>query len=336
MTRKTVLRESRLVHAAVGASMLAIPASAAALADAPQSSPAQSQGTTGQARSAGAIEATARSHRIRFGRDVIVTGHVPSSQAGQTVALDFAGAGSSSWHQLSTAKVRRDGGFRLAAALRRSGSVKVTGASQPSSSPLVPLALDASSSSNTASSTPERIAVAAAIHVPARPINVLGGQAVNVRGKLLPSAAGRRVRLQGLRDGRWATLAAGRTGARGGFALRYLPSGTGQQRLRVRFAGDRLNAGASGGAGTLTVYRQSAASWYNDGGSTACGFHAYYGVANVSLPCGTKVSFMYGGRTVTAVVDDRGPYVGGRVWDLNQNTAAALGFGGVDNVWSSI
>jgi rare lipoprotein A (peptidoglycan hydrolase) len=83
------------------------------------------------------------------------------------------------------------------------------------------------------------------------------------------------------------------------------------------------------------VFQQSLASWYSDGGSTACGFHAHFGVANKSLPCGTKVTFQYGGRTVTAVVDDRGPYVGGREWDLNQNTAAVLGFGGVGAVWAS-
>ena len=69
--------------------------------------------------------------------------------------------------------------------------------------------------------------------------------------------------------------------------------------------------------------------------ATACGFHAGYGVANSTLPCGTKVTFRYGGRTVTAVVDDRGPFVGGREWDLNQNTAGALGFGGVATVWST-
>jgi rare lipoprotein A (peptidoglycan hydrolase) len=33
-----------------------------------------------------------------------------------------------------------------------------------------------------------------------------------------------------------------------------------------------------------------------------------------------------------AVVDDHGPYAGGRNIDLNQNTAAALGFGGVGSV----
>jgi rare lipoprotein A (peptidoglycan hydrolase) len=78
---------------------------------------------------------------------------------------------------------------------------------------------------------------------------------------------------------------------------------------------------------------QEVASWYSDGGSTACGFHATYGVAHKSLPCGTKVRFALNGRTVTATVDDRGPYIGGREWDLNQNTAAALGFGGVGAVW---
>jgi rare lipoprotein A (peptidoglycan hydrolase) len=45
--------------------------------------------------------------------------------------------------------------------------------------------------------------------------------------------------------------------------------------------------------------------------------------------------FRNGSREVTATVDDRGPFVGGRTWDLNQNTAAALGFGGVGSVLSS-
>ncbi len=171
--------------------------------------------------------------------------------------------------------------------------------------------------------------------MPAHAINVLGSEVVNLRGRLVPGSAHRRVRLQALRAGRWVTLAFARTGARGGFHLRYAAGGLGQERLRVRFAGDSANAAVSRGAGTLTMYRQTAASWYEDGGSTACGFHAYYGVANVSLPCGSRVSFMYGGHTVNAIVDDRGPYVGGRSWDLNQNTAGALGLGGVQTVWSS-
>jgi rare lipoprotein A (peptidoglycan hydrolase) len=74
------------------------------------------------------------------------------------------------------------------------------------------------------------------------------------------------------------------------------------------------------------------ASWYYDGGNTASGFHATYGVANRYLAFGTRVLFVYGGRRVTAVVDDRGPYIYGRTWDLNQNTAGALGFSGVATV----
>jgi rare lipoprotein A (peptidoglycan hydrolase) len=42
-----------------------------------------------------------------------------------------------------------------------------------------------------------------------------------------------------------------------------------------------------------------------------------------------------GGRSVVATVDDRGPFVPGRDYDLNQNTAAALGMYGVETVLAS-
>lgn len=331
MKRRSPLRESRLVHVAVGATIFAVPASAAALADTHEAS-AQSQAPT-EPGSQSPIEAALQSHRVPFGRDVVVTGRAPSADAGQTLVLQYAPASSSDWQQLASTAVSANGRFRLTAPVRISGLVRVTG-SAASPSPTVPVALAASNSSTTATA-PERVAVSAVIRVRMRAFNVLGSNAISIRGRLLPAVARRRVRLQARHGGRWVTLAVTRTGPRGGFHLRYLAGGPGQERLRIRFAGDTANAGAVGRAGTLTVYRQTAASWYADGGSTACGFHAYYGVANLSLPCGAKVSFMYGGHTVTAVVDDRGPYVGGRVWDLNQNTAAALGVSGVQAVWSS-
>jgi rare lipoprotein A len=77
------------------------------------------------------------------------------------------------------------------------------------------------------------------------------------------------------------------------------------------------------------------ASWYYDQGDTACGFHAEYGVANKTLPCGTKVTIRYGDRSVVATVDDRGPFVYGRTFDLDQNTASALGMWGVATVYCS-
>ena len=64
---------------------------------------------------------------------------------------------------------------------------------------------------------------------------------------------------------------------------------------------------------------------YGPGAQTACGYSAAYGVANRDLPCGTRVRFCLR-RCVTAVVDDRGPYVYSRLWDLRAVTAQAIGF----------
>jgi len=76
----------------------------------------------------------------------------------------------------------------------------------------------------------------------------------------------------------------------------------------------------------------SVASWYYDAGMTASGWHARYGVANKTMAFGTRVRFCFppgSHRCVIATVDDRGPFIPGRDFDLNQSTAAALGFGGV-------
>ncbi len=178
-------------------------------------------------------------------------------------------------------------------------------------------------------------ATIARVHIHRRARNALDGQAIVVRGRLAPRLPWRRVRLEGGRGRGWTTLAGSQTGRHGGFSVRYTPGDLGSQVLRVVVGGGRGTPAVSASAGSLTVYRHSVASWYDDGGGTACGFHAYYGVANRTLPCGAKVAFVHGGRRVTAVVDDRGPFVDGRDWDLNQNTAGALAFDGVDTVWSS-
>lgn len=56
------------------------------------------------------------------------------------------------------------------------------------------------------------------------------------------------------------------------------------------------------------------------------------GVANLTLPCGTLVTFRYRGRVLRVPVIDRGPYVVGRLWDLTGATAAVLGFPGLDQI----
>jgi rare lipoprotein A (peptidoglycan hydrolase) len=74
-------------------------------------------------------------------------------------------------------------------------------------------------------------------------------------------------------------------------------------------------------------------SWYGPGfygGHTACGYTlttSLQGVANRTLPCGTRVTFRNPatGRTITVPVVDRGPYVSGRNWDLTGGACTALG-----------
>jgi hypothetical protein len=89
---------------------------------------------------------------------------------------------------------------------------------------------------------------------------------------------------------------------------------------------------ATGEAVAFGPMRYAGASWYGPGlwgRSTACGVTlrpTTVGVAHKTLPCGTMVRFVYGGRTITAPVIDRGPYVKGRAWDLTAAASEALGF----------
>ena len=85
--------------------------------------------------------------------------------------------------------------------------------------------------------------------------------------------------------------------------------------------------------------RPALASWYGDYGlPVACGGvlgASQMGVANKSLPCGTRVTISYRGRIVTVPVIDRGPYIAGREYDLTGATARALRFDGVGTVMVS-
>ena len=279
-----------------------------------------------------AARITPRSIHLSYGDDLVLRGSAATSDTGHTVVLQFARRGQSDWRQLSSTTVGAGGRFRLAGTLTRSGVVRAVDASTGT---LTPFVARGTTGRTAPASSPAPVDVTARVRVPSRQIAVLGGQAIRIQGKLLPARAGRRISLEAHRGRRWQTMSSARTGGAGRFMLRYAAGTVGQDRIRVRFSGDRLNGRSTASAGQITVYRLAGASWYNDGGNTACGFHAPYGVANRTLPCGTRVAFRYNGRSVTATVDDRGPFVGGRDWDLNQNTAAALGFGGVGTVESS-
>ena len=305
-----------------GALMIAIPACAAAFA--------ASQALAAPAQDA--LRMSSRSIHTTYGHDLVVRGAAPTSDAGHTIVLEFARRGQSAWRRLGSTTIDAGGRFRLAGTLSQSGVVRAV---DPATETLTPFVARGSTGRTAPASTPVPVEVSAQVRVTSRQTAALAGQAVQLHGRVLPAHAGRKVSLQAQRAGRWQTLSTARTGSAGRFVLRYVAADAGQQRIRVRFAGDRLNGRSTASAGQITDYREAGASWYSDGGNTACGFHARYGVANRTLPCGTTVAFRYNGRSVTATVDDRGPFVGGRDWDLNQSTAAALGFGGVGTVWSS-
>jgi rare lipoprotein A len=288
----------------------------------------------GQALAAGLsaqppVPSRVSAHRIPFNHRVVVTGSMSSVDAGHQLALQFEPAGATAWQPVAHASVGGNGRYRLSAALRRSGNLRVLDTTAAGSSVPVAQAREAS-----APQAVQHVAVDASLHVSRHSHGVLNGQHVSVSGRLLPELAGRVVALQSRFGHSWRTVASTRTGRHGGFTLRFAAA-AGTHALRVRFSGDHTNTAVTASAGSATGFEQAVASWYYDGGQTACGFHATYGVANKSLPCGTHVTFSYGGRTVVATVDDRGPYVGGRTWDLNQNTAAALGFAGVGTVWDA-
>ena len=167
----------------------------------------------------------------------------------------------------------------------------------------------------------------------------LSGRAVSAHGRVLPAAAGRRVKV--VFRGHSGAVETARTDARGRFRLRWVPGDTGVHGVRAYVAHARRARGAASPARHLTVYRRAVASYYGPGlygHGVACGgtlWPGTLGVANKTLPCGTMVKLRYHGRSVTVPVIDRGPYVAGRDYDLTEATRKALGFPGLGVVLSS-
>jgi rare lipoprotein A len=86
-----------------------------------------------------------------------------------------------------------------------------------------------------------------------------------------------------------------------------------------------LAASAHAQAGIASVY---------SGERTANGEYAHAGrltAAHRSLPFGTlvRVTHKHSGRSVVVRINDRGPFVGGRIIDLTPAAARAIGFNGL-------
>jgi rare lipoprotein A len=95
---------------------------------------------------------------------------------------------------------------------------------------------------------------------------------------------------------------------------------------------------ASRQIGRLNVYRRAAVSWYGPGlygNRLSCGGRLTpdtLGVAHKTLPCGSDVTLRKGDRVIRVPVVDRGPYVGGREFDLTAATRSRLHFKGVGSL----
>jgi rare lipoprotein A (peptidoglycan hydrolase) len=188
-------------------------------------------------------------------------------------------------------------------------------------------ALRASALCLTATTTAAALPAAAdaEVGVSAKRLNIQSGSRVTVKGRIAPGTA----ILQIQRGNRWVTLDRDRTDAAGRYVLRKRVRGPLSARARVR-----TSDGETRTVGRLNVYRRAHASWYGPGlfgNKLGCGGTlktGSLGVAHKSLPCGTKVTFRHRGRVVRVRVIDRGPYVGGREYDLTAATARRLGFNG--------
>jgi hypothetical protein len=178
------------------------------------------------------------------------------------------------------------------------------------------------------------IAMKPRIAVGYRKLDVRSGRRTAVRGRISPGVAGLTVSLQLRRDGVWKPIDRDRTDAAGRFRLRERLRRTGTTPVRLRIADAPGVLPGKRRIGRLNVYRYAEVSWYGPGlygNPTACGGTLYagrLGVAHKSLPCGAMVKFKHGRHEVRVPVIDRGPYVGGREYDLTEATAQRLGFDG--------
>lgn len=95
-----------------------------------------------------------------------------------------------------------------------------------------------------------------------------------------------------------------------------------------RVASRRSNSYATGSGGGMS----GMASYYGGGGRTASGARfnpSAMTAAHKTLPFGTRVLVTASnGRSVTVTINDRGPFVKGRVIDLSTGAASALGITG--------
>ena len=163
-------------------------------------------------------------------------------------------------------------------------------------------------------------------------LNVLAGRRAAVNGHLVSGSAGRPALLQRQSGHGWTTIDRAITAPAGRSASPFARSGPAARSCACS------STPRSRQIGRLNVYRRAAVSWYGPGlygNKLSCGGRltpGTLGVAHKTLPCGSRVTLRKGDRVIRVRVVDRGPYVGGREFDLTSATRSRLHFGGVGSL----
>ncbi len=270
---------------------------------------------------------------VLYGERVSLRGQFPGAP-NATVALQYRSAGSRSFHQVATRRTNEQGRWTARVKPRGTGMwrarlTSVPRAPEPSEDPLAPepVVVDAETRA-------KRVKVRSITDLDA-PNHAITGRSVEIDGVVKPGGKRRVVVSVGGRN------VSTRTDRHGRFDVNWRAGSTGTYKVKARARGNREAAGSGDRAGRLTVYRTAYASWYGPGlygNRTACGqtlSPSTLGVAHKSMPCGTKLKLRHGNNTVRVRVIDRGPYVGGREFDLTEATRNRLGFGSTGTILTS-
>jgi peptidoglycan lytic transglycosylase len=254
---------------------------------------------------------------VQYGRHFDLRGHVPG-KAKHPVTIVFHARNAGRWRQVRHLRTGAAGGYDARMLARKSGTYRAIAA-------------------GARSSDLQQVRVRSRVHARLSSGGAIAGQRVAIKGRVLPATGGRSLKVTVGHDS-----VRTHTDGHGHFKARWTAHSLGRFHVRVAAKGDRFAAGSRDSAGHVTVFRHATASWYGPGlygHRVACGGTLEpdtLGVANKTLPCGTKVTLRYRGNQVRVPVIDRGPYVAGRDYDLTAATKSRLGMSsGVATLLSS-
>lgn len=293
--------------------------------------------TAAVAQTSGEASIDASKDKVRYRGELTLRGAFADA-GDQPVAIEQRRKRSRTWLPIAETQTDADGVYSADVNPRRSGDWRARVVTEDEAAEPTATTAAAAETAGTAEheTEAERVKVRSRTRAKVRGRHLTVGRTAKVKGRVLPAGPKRRVVVEV--GGRSVKTKTDRDGS---FAVRWDARGTGTYKVRVKARGNRTAAASRDRAGSVTVYRPAAASWYGPGmygNGTACGgtlTPSTLGVAHKTMSCGTKVKLRYRGRSVKVPVIDRGPFAGDREFDLTAATRSKLGFPDVGTVLSS-